>query len=359
MTKPKQFNSGDDAEFYRVIQTIDDLRDPAATDALLSELGLTRESGYAGGGLSQEFAGVRLAYLAQQRLDIQGLCFEFAKRCDVTADLGIYGHAILAAGTIGKMLEIGLQFGRLYSQSNGYQIVQRHDGVSQQFYAQGVVGAHHTMQLELLMPTVLKYLGQLRPEVVQGELKRVHLSYPAPAYYRQYHRYYNVPVVFDQPFSEFIFDETFLKRPISTTSVKAGEILAEQSERTFQRLKREKGIIDAVRHELITSNGESWRSLDDVATRLGLSGRTLRRRLQGRGATFQKLSNEVRMTLAKEYVETTLMSNDEIAILLGYAHVPAFYAAFQKGLVNPQAACGSRRRAIRDDMSSNCPGRRL
>lgn len=326
----KQFQAGDDAEFHRVMETIDAIAGEATTNALLDELDLTRSFGKAGGGISQGFAAVRLSYLAQQRLNIQGIGFDISERCYATADLGVYGYAMLSAGTIGKMLTIGMDYNRLYSPATGYQIVQREDAVALQFVVQGVIGTHHSLQLEIVMSAVWQYLKQMRPEISLGELKCVNLSYSAPSYLQRFHEFYQVPVEFDQPNSEFVFQENILALPISTDSLIANEILAEQSDRFFRYLERKEGIVDAVRQEIMRRAGDCWPELDQVAQHLALSGRTLRRRLQDKGTSYKKISNEVRMTLAKVYVENTGMSNEEISALLGYAQTPAFYRAFLK-----------------------------
>lgn len=72
--------------------------------------------------------------------------------------------------------------------------------------------------------------------------------------------------------------------------------------------------------------GES--GIDDVARRLGLSKRSLQRKLGEEGTTFQKQLNHTRELLAKHYLSTTSMGTDEIAYLLGYLELNSFLRAF-------------------------------
>ena len=69
-------------------------------------------------------------------------------------------------------------------------------------------------------------------------------------------------------------------------------------------------------------------SIEDVAGKLGLSKRTLQRKLSEEKTTFQKQLNSARETLAIHYVRNTDMSTADIAYLLGYAELNSFLRAF-------------------------------
>ena len=70
-------------------------------------------------------------------------------------------------------------------------------------------------------------------------------------------------------------------------------------------------------------------SIEDVADKLGLSRRTLQRKLSEENTTFQKQLNSVRETLAIHYIRNTDMTSNDIAFLLGYAELNSFLRAFQ------------------------------
>jgi AraC-like DNA-binding protein len=67
-----------------------------------------------------------------------------------------------------------------------------------------------------------------------------------------------------------------------------------------------------------------------VATRLGLSQRTLARRLAMEGVTFSQVLNGLRSDLAKQYLSDQHLSVSRIAWLLGYQEVSAFTHAFKR-----------------------------
>ena len=68
--------------------------------------------------------------------------------------------------------------------------------------------------------------------------------------------------------------------------------------------------------------------IDDAAQKLGLSRRTLQRRLKEEGTTFQQELDSVRESLAEHYLEDANLTMDSIAYLLGYQELNSFRRAF-------------------------------
>lgn len=66
-----------------------------------------------------------------------------------------------------------------------------------------------------------------------------------------------------------------------------------------------------------------------VARELGLSERTLQRRITEDGATFRDLLVEARQELGRQLLSDPVAEIDEVACLLGYQDTSAFYRAFR------------------------------
>ncbi|WP_276373459.1 AraC family transcriptional regulator [Chryseolinea sp. H1M3-3] len=71
-------------------------------------------------------------------------------------------------------------------------------------------------------------------------------------------------------------------------------------------------------------------SLQDVAANFNITPRSLQRRLQAEGATFQQLSDDVRKLLALHYLESGKHPVKEISHMLGYNELSAFSRAFKR-----------------------------
>jgi AraC-like DNA-binding protein len=83
--------------------------------------------------------------------------------------------------------------------------------------------------------------------------------------------------------------------------------------------------------QLITSLLPSGQpKIDAVAQELGMSSRTLTRRLAEDGLTYKGILDEVRRRLALQYLKDRRINPKQAAYLLGYSEVPAFYHAFRR-----------------------------
>ena len=97
----------------------------------------------------------------------------------------------------------------------------------------------------------------------------------------------------------------------------------------MERLGASGGIADALRRVLVSRPGRIP-DLEEAAKELGMSGRTLRRRLQQESTRFQVVREDVQKALALDYLQRSNLSVDEIASLLGYSETPNFYRAFNR-----------------------------
>jgi AraC-like DNA-binding protein len=70
--------------------------------------------------------------------------------------------------------------------------------------------------------------------------------------------------------------------------------------------------------------------VSEVARRLGVSSRTLSRKLHKEGVAFAEIPDELRKALAKRYLDEHELQVSEIAWLLGYREVSSFTHAFKR-----------------------------
>lgn len=80
-------------------------------------------------------------------------------------------------------------------------------------------------------------------------------------------------------------------------------------------------ILGQLRHE---------NSAEDIASAMGMSVRTLRRRLSDCGMSFNQIRLDVRMQVAMRYLTTTKISIERIADYVGYSDQATFTRAFRE-----------------------------
>lgn len=100
-----------------------------------------------------------------------------------------------------------------------------------------------------------------------------------------------------------------------------------ESELNLQNAGRD--IREQVRQTLTRSMAGKRPNLPDVARELGMSPRTLQRRLADSGSTFQELLEHARRERAHQYLTQTTVEFNEAAFMLGFEDVNSFFRAFQ------------------------------
>lgn len=84
--------------------------------------------------------------------------------------------------------------------------------------------------------------------------------------------------------------------------------------------------VRAALHEAIPS-GET--GMEAIARKMALSKRTLQRRIESEGTTYQQILNDTREALARHYLTNTTLPTSEISFLLGFDEPNSFYRAFR------------------------------
>lgn len=126
------------------------------------------------------------------------------------------------------------------------------------------------------------------------------------------------PVTFDAPENELWMDRADLQTPVRTADATLFDVLSTAAIRAVETVAPATGITAAVIRALRTLPAERRRA-DDVAELLGLSMRTLQRRLATAGTSFRLLVENVRSEqLAAEALDDGAKKDGAIAEALGY-----------------------------------------
>lgn len=89
-------------------------------------------------------------------------------------------------------------------------------------------------------------------------------------------------------------------------------------------------LVERVAAELRPLLGEGRAELRHVARRLGMSVRTLQRRLRQDGQSFAEVLDETRRSLAERHLADRSLTVMEVAFMLGYADESAFHRAHRR-----------------------------
>ncbi len=146
----------------------------------------------------------------------------------------------------------------------------------------------------------------------------------------QYEAHFACPVHFDAPQNRIVFDIAELDRPFLTHNEEVLAMVAPQLEAELAEHLARRTFRDRVKASLKKALAGQRPELRTVARELGLSSRTLQRRLTDERITFQQLVTEARRELARHYLEHSTLELNETAYLLGFEDANSFFRAFQQ-----------------------------
>lgn len=126
------------------------------------------------------------------------------------------------------------------------------------------------------------------------------------------------------------FDPVDADRPFLTASEAMWETFEPELRRRLAELDATASTAERVRSVLIESLPSGEASIESTARRLGLSARTLQRRLGPEGTSFKDIVRETRERLAHHYLTRTSLTYGEISFLIGFNEPSSFFRAFRQ-----------------------------
>ncbi|HQJ08175.1 MAG TPA: AraC family transcriptional regulator [Deltaproteobacteria bacterium] len=244
-------------------------------------------------------------------------------------DLGFLGYAIISSPSLREASQTALQFWELNGSlvTLSYREDDEHSiwDISPAFPMKDL--RLWIYAVEELLTTFSTTAGFLSNRAFR--YADITLSYPDPGHGRLYRELFSCPVFFGREADRFRVAAKYSDMPTFTGHPRMAHICQQQCQELQARLRDDDDLTASIREIIIASMGQIPH-LPDVAKKLAMSSRTLRRRMQERNTTYQRILDEVRQELAKEYVAGTNLSVDQIAGRVGFSEAATFRKAFKK-----------------------------
>jgi len=126
------------------------------------------------------------------------------------------------------------------------------------------------------------------------------------------------------------FDAADAHRPFLSANRAMWDIFEPELRKRLSDLEGDATFAERTQAVLMEALPAGRFGMDDVARRLGLSARTLQRRLRGENTSFKTVVDDTRESLALHYLRRTQLTATEIAYLLGFDEATSFFRAFQR-----------------------------
>ncbi len=157
----------------------------------------------------------------------------------------------------------------------------------------------------------------------------VEFTHRCPGNLGAYERWFNAPVRFEADETQLVISQTSLRHSLTSADASLAAILERHAEALYATRPEPPDLRSQVKRVLATALRTNEAQIDEVARRLGLTPRSLQRRLKDEGASFQSVREDVRRELAGRYLDDNL-SFAEISFLLGFSEPSAFFRAFKR-----------------------------
>lgn len=244
-------------------------------------------------------------------------------------DLGIVGYAMSSASTMGQALGILVQ----YSNSPvGFPVslklvdVGEHGGWGVKVLPSGISGTMYRFYVEQALGMGFSLGPLLMGELL--ELQELTLSYPPPTYRQRYEELFHCPIRFNADETRIVARAPRLDAGTRSHNSELRELCLQQCSAMMQKTVL-RGQVSMRLRALLRARGRIP-SLNEAASSLRMSSRSLRRHLRNENTSFQAVLDEFRSALAREYLTTSALSIKEVAYLLGFSQVDAFRRAFKQ-----------------------------
>ncbi len=158
----------------------------------------------------------------------------------------------------------------------------------------------------------------------------VYFKHRAPESIAAHEAYFECPVHFESDRDALHISIETLRTPNHLGDKSISSFIDMHLEAELSKINYDSSLDRLVKDQVVQSLSEGVPAISDVAKSLGMSERTLQRRLSKQGYSYQSLADESRRQFADRLLKQTDYSLAEIAFLTGFSEQSAFTRAFKR-----------------------------
>ena len=160
--------------------------------------------------------------------------------------------------------------------------------------------------------------------------REVHFAHDAPDDLAEHRAFFRAPLTFDEPVNQLVFGREELQRRFHSADPGLSGVARRRLEKMLNQVPADDSISARVRRLLLESLARGGASAAEVARELGMSERTLHRRLHTEKTSFRRLLDALRGELSSDLLREPRIGIAEVAFMLGYSEPAAFYRSFKR-----------------------------
>ena len=246
-------------------------------------------------------------------------------RCD---DYGAFGLAFKSAVDLGGAYHRVERYGRIVTSIANFRVVP---GAEHTLFevipgSDDRLGARLTHELALAAAMALSREVCTRAFVPVA----VHIARPAPPDRSSFDGHFRCPIRFEAEHDALEVTAEQLSHPNRLGDASISRFFDTHLDQALADLPAHGELIHRVRAAISPALSEGVPTLPRMARQLGMSRRTLQRRLAEAGISYQALVADVRQSLAQQLLRGSACSLVEVAFLTGFSDQSTFSRAFKR-----------------------------
>jgi len=237
-------------------------------------------------------------------------------------EMGLLHYAAGASATLADALHRFERYSSIVNEGVVLKCVEARDLTIELSYA-GVARHSDQQQMEFLVTTGIRSCRDLTGRDLKPTA--VHLVHRCSKKRSQLEDYFGCGVIFGAEADRISFDRKVGQLPVVRADPYLEEILLHYCEQALANRHTNSSSLQSRIENLATPllpHGEA--RFDRIAQKLGMSRRTLARRLKAEGLSFAEILKQLRSDLATRYLSEANLSISQIAWLVGFRSVGAF-----------------------------------
>lgn len=241
------------------------------------------------------------------------------------ASFSALGYLLQSSTTLGDALESALRYQRLVGEGGEVAVEAQQDVVWVAYRPLNPSQPATRARALALLGFWSRQLKALLPGLQLAGCRFIHSR---PEHIDEYETAFACPLQFGAPDYALGLPKAMVGATLPQANAPLRDLLRQHAEGLLARLPSASvsGRVVALLGEQLT-RGEPGRAA--LASELGLSERTLQRRLAEEGSSYQQLLADTRRQLAERYLSEGNLPATDIAALLGYSEPSVFFRAFR------------------------------
>ena len=297
-----------------------------AIDPILKKVGLTRQQVEDPASRIRVHDQIRFLSLVADALNDDLLGYHLAQTTDLR-EIGLFYYVLASSETLVEALQRAARYSTIVNEGISLKCMTG-NAFGTSFHYVGVSRHLDLHQIEFWMTALVRICRQLTGlNILPTRVRLTHRR----AWNEELASFLGDNVELGAKADDIVFPDRIKHAPVVSADLHLNKLLRSYCEEALARKQRDRGSFRSrVENTIVPLLPHGKAHVGEIARHLGVSQRTLARRLIVEEVSFSDVLEKLRSDLANRYLADPELAISQIAWLLGYRDVAAFSHAFKR-----------------------------